>query len=515
MEPKQLPDLVVGVQKGDLPAFHELVTIYREQAIRWALRVVRDPHLAEDVVQEAFIQMKGKIGTLREPGNFHSWFRQVVRRTAINQIRGASSGTTPAGHAVELLGQTEDLSEWYDPLHSLLSRERQTDLLTGSLGGLPEQSRSLLTSYALEEATPDELAVRFGMKKSNVYNVLSRSRTKANEERFRKEVDRHLAERRQSGLPRSGELPVPEYERPYALISILIAEVLRTAGEPDWSLTELMGISGDAFRLNVTARCEWQGIATFDWSYSAYQALERLGLSGTCLGRPGPSPLSPERQISLLSVIQETIDRGLPAIVWNLAINEFGLLYAYNDDDRTIRYAGYNRRTSLFSYEQLGRAHSESALFLLAIGRRTGRPVSGDAILPSVMRHIRGQEPPVPGFAFGLPGYRLWMEAAQDERLDLQGHAYQVAILCEARQQGHLFLQGLSEKAKSTDRRIGLARASACFLRASEAFAGMYPSFPFGYGGSHANRLSHIREGLLAAWEAEKEALAHLETYKA
>jgi hypothetical protein len=40
-----------------------------------------------------------------------------------------------------------------------------------------------------------------------------------------------------------------------------------------------MGISGDAFRLNMAKSCRWQGIPTFDWSFTAYRALERLGLS--------------------------------------------------------------------------------------------------------------------------------------------------------------------------------------------------------------------------------------------
>ncbi len=48
-------------------------------------------------------------------------------------------------------------------------------------------------------------------------------------------------------------------------------------------------------------------------------------------------------------------------------------------------------------------------------------------------------------------------------------------------------------------------KAAECYRRVSDAFSRIYPSFPFGFGGSTANRPISIREGLLAAFEAEKE----------
>jgi len=199
-----------------------------------------------------------------------------------------------------------------------------------------------------------------------VYNIMSRSRARANEERFLREVERHIAGRRRANQPASRQLEPPRYDKPYALISILIHEVLRIAGDSKWTLTELMGLSGDAFRLTVPVRCSWKGISTYDWSYSAYRMLERLGYGGTCYGRPGADAVSPERQAAMLSSIQETIDRGLPVIAWNLAINEFGYLHGYNDEERTLAYSSYGCKTRGVRYDRLGRSPGEPPLFLLA-----------------------------------------------------------------------------------------------------------------------------------------------------
>ncbi|MBO9600669.1 MAG: hypothetical protein J7559_22950, partial [Cohnella sp.] len=61
------------------------------------------------------------------------------------------------------------------------------------------------------------------------------------------------------------------------------------------------------------------------------------------------------------------------------------------------------------------------------------------------------------------------------------------------------------------DLRKRLSLAADCYRLASEAFASLYPSFPFGYGGSATNRYAMIHDRLSAALEAEEEAISHLE----
>jgi hypothetical protein len=287
--------------------------------------------------------------------------------------------------------------------------------------------------------------------------------------------------------------------------------VLGAIGEPDWHLTDLMGISCDAFRLNMPDCCDWRSISTFDWSYAAYRTMERLGISGTCYGRPSRTFVPPEQQVRMLSIMQDTIDRGVPAIIWNMEINEFGFVYGYDDKSQTISYQGYNRVARTFRYDQLGRTGQEPSLFIAAVGKRVAPPASDSTVIGSIVDHARGKEPAIPGFAFGLQGYRLWLEAIMSERLDLQGHAYQVAILAEARQHAALYLERLAERSDTDERRLQLLEAAKCYSRVSDSFARLYPSFPFGYGSGRTDRLTDIQEGIRSAMEAETEGLALLE----
>jgi hypothetical protein len=291
----------------------------------------------------------------------------------------------------------------------------------------------------------------------------------------------------------------------------MIGEALRSAGEHNFSHTDLMGISGDAFRLNVATGCYWQGISTFDWSYTAYRTIERLGIGGTCFGRPQRKAITPEQQSHILSVLQGSIDRGIPTIIRNLQTNEFGFVYGYDDEKQEIRYSGYNRAEISYSFDQLGRTGEEQPIFILGIRGRVAPPQSWEAVLRSIIDHARGKEPPLEGFVFGLDGYRLWLEAVEGGSLDLHGHAYQVAILAEARQQAVSYLHELSDKISGVDRKRRLTEAAECYNKVANSFNRLYPRFPFGYGGSHAGQLRLIRDGLQEALEAETEGISILE----
>ncbi|BFT72183.1 RNA polymerase sigma factor [Paenibacillus sp. P36] len=503
----ELPDLIRRVKEGDSIAFELLLSAYRSAALSWAQAVVRDAFLAEDVVQEAFLKVKDNIHDLKDEEKFGAWFRVMVRRIAMNSIRRAANRSEYVTEDIPETGwEASSGGEAFSP-EAWQEREEGEDLIRSSMRPLSEQAREVLSANAFEDATTEELAARFGMKPSNIYNLLSRARVKANEERFRKEIERYLEVRKKSGHRAARTLPLPVFSRPYAFLSVMIGEALRTVGEEHISHTELMGISGDAFRLNVAKSCHSHGISTFDWSYTAYRILERLGIRGTCFGRPQRKTLTPEQQVHILSILHGSIDQGVPAIIWNMQSNEFGFIYGYDDSEQKILYLGHNGVERIVRYDQLGRKADQPPLFVLGIRGKVAPSQTVDATLRAIIDHARGKEPPLAGYAFGLDGYRLWLEAVEDGSLDLQGHAYQVAILAEARQHAAKYLLELSNNSNNVWRKQRLAEAAACYTQVSESFTRLYPSFPFGYGGSHAGRMSKIREELRFAWEAEKEGI--------
>ncbi|OCT13704.1 hypothetical protein A8709_19150 [Paenibacillus pectinilyticus] len=494
-----LPELIRLVKDGDQAALSLLINRFQSVALSWSKAIVRDEHIAEDVVQEAFLRLTSHIQNLQDDEKFTAWFRLMVRRLSMNAIRGAA-------HQREWVTDELPEEEWNEEL-------KDEEQFRNALDHLSKQAKDVLTVSAYEEASPDELAVRFGMNKSNVYNVLSRARVKANEERFRHEISRYLQVRREKNLPTGTQLANPNYKSPYAFLSIMLGEALHFAEEnKTFTYTELMGISGEAFRLNVATGCRWQGISTFDWSYSANQTLERLGIAGSCFGRPQRTTITPEQLVHMLSLIHMSLDKGIPVIVRNQQINEWGYITGYSDPKQLLRYMGCNGTEQTLRYDQLGRTGEEQPLFILAIKGRSAPAQTGLAALRAIAAHARGKEPALEGYAFGLTGYPHWIDAVQSGALDLHGHAYQVAILAEARLQAAKYLQLLSETMNRHSDKLVLVEAAACYRNVSEVFRKLYPSFPFGYGGSSAGRLEAIQRGLQAAWESERQGIERIQS---
>ncbi|MGM0882225.1 MAG: RNA polymerase sigma factor [Bacillota bacterium] len=491
---------------------------YRSQAVRWAGAVVRDPHLAEDIAQEALMQAITKLDQLQEPARFAGWLRQAVRRFALNRMKRARREIMTAELADESFSGRNITAvtgtDIGDPLETVARQESLQELLSGALAALSPRAGAIMRDVAFEAET-EELMERFALTKGNLYNIISRSRAKAGEERFHIALEAYLTERRRNKHPHSAMLRTPEWPRPYSMFGFAVHEAMRYASDASVSVTETMSLSGEAFRLSVTNGCHWRGISTFDWTFTAQRAMERLGREAMYFTRKRNDPITPERHLHLLRLVHDSVDRGIPVVVWNLVINEFGLLYGYDDRSQTLHYRGFRQRAEPFAYMRLGRGNEEPELFALAVGKRSAPQATDGMMIDTIIKHAKGEEAPVAGFAFGLDGYLLWRDAAERETLDPLGHAYQVAILCEAREHAVAYLQLLSERAKTVSRRKGLAAAAECYVTALKSLQRLYPSFPYGYGtgtghnGSGPNGC--IPQGIAAACQAEREAIMILQ----
>jgi RNA polymerase sigma factor (sigma-70 family) len=73
-------DLVLAAQKGDQQAFEALALRSHARLQRVAVGILRDPHLAEDAVQQALLGIWRDIRGLRDPARFEGWsYRLLVR----------------------------------------------------------------------------------------------------------------------------------------------------------------------------------------------------------------------------------------------------------------------------------------------------------------------------------------------------------------------------------------------------------------------------------------------------
>lgn len=76
-------DLIRKAREGDTVAFAEIIRRYQNLVYATAFQILRDPALAEDVAQEAFVTAFQSLQDLRTESSFPPWLRKIARNLAL------------------------------------------------------------------------------------------------------------------------------------------------------------------------------------------------------------------------------------------------------------------------------------------------------------------------------------------------------------------------------------------------------------------------------------------------
>lgn len=144
----------------DLQAFRTLYARYSSLVYSAALRVVRDPQIAEDMVQEIFLRIWRKPESYAATrGKFATWLTSVTRNRAVDEVRSRGrryryETASPEEQERELAGPETD-----DPaLTAELSDQRR--LIRTALSQLPPEQRETIELAYFGGFTQQEIAER-------------------------------------------------------------------------------------------------------------------------------------------------------------------------------------------------------------------------------------------------------------------------------------------------------------------------------------------------------------------
>ena len=163
--------LVRRAQAGDMESYDEIVRRFRASAFGHTFARLGDSQLAEDAVQEAFVQAHLNLGPLTVPEAFPAWFRKVVA-TACNRItRKKVVATVPLSDAeniaVECAGPAADLEQ--------MVRDR---LMHAAIQSLSDGQRTITALYYIGGMTQREVADYLGLSETAVKKRLHDARRK-------------------------------------------------------------------------------------------------------------------------------------------------------------------------------------------------------------------------------------------------------------------------------------------------------------------------------------------------
>jgi len=170
--------LVERVQKGDKGAFDLLVLKYQHKIVNLIMRYVRDPELALDIAQEAFIKAYRALPRFRGDSAFYTWMYRIAVNTAKNHL--AAQRRRPMDVELDLQDP-----EQYD-LHAKL---KETDTPEGvalgielketverAIAALPEDLRTAIVLRELEGMSYEEIAQTMDCPVGTVRSRIFRAR---------------------------------------------------------------------------------------------------------------------------------------------------------------------------------------------------------------------------------------------------------------------------------------------------------------------------------------------------
>ncbi|WP_127534360.1 hypothetical protein [Paenibacillus kobensis] len=221
--------------------------------------------------------------------------------------------------------------------------------------------------------------------------------------------------------------------------------VLQHTDQASLSLSEVMGYSSHAFRINVRPKSiEADSPYTIHGGEALRRGFQLLGFDTQILCPPVKS-ITPNMLTDIVDAIRQSLDRGIPVAGWNLFAMEFGIIYGY-DDSRGVLLARDNSFDGPIPYDQLP---NRRILCLCVLGQpiEIERKDRLKKAVAAILDHAYSRD----GLAWdqvqdGLRSYDAWIDAFNGDKISNKGNALNLHLISDARRHAAAFLEIVSKQ---------------------------------------------------------------------
>ena len=156
------------VLAGEVDAFAEIVERWQGPLVNLAYRYCRDPGLAEELAQDAFVRAYRALARWRGEARYSTWLFAVALNVYRSRLRRVRVAEVP-------LDALADLSDGRLVDREYERRDRD-ELVRRAVVSLPEKYRDALVVFYFQEMDVAETARTLGLPEGTVKAQLSRGR---------------------------------------------------------------------------------------------------------------------------------------------------------------------------------------------------------------------------------------------------------------------------------------------------------------------------------------------------
>ena len=166
-------------KQGDAEAFETLYDLHKRRVYSLCLRMTANAAMAEDLTQEAFLQLFRKIGTFRGESAFSTWLHRMAVNVVLMQLRKKGLPLTPLDDTMPTQEDSPKKEPGGEDLRLAGSIDRLR--LEDAVGALPPGYRTVFVLHDVEGYEHNEIAEMVGCSIGNSKSQLHKARMKLRE----------------------------------------------------------------------------------------------------------------------------------------------------------------------------------------------------------------------------------------------------------------------------------------------------------------------------------------------
>jgi RNA polymerase sigma-70 factor, ECF subfamily len=173
--------LIERAKQGDETAFQALYDKHKRRVYSLCLRMTSNTAEAEDLAQEAFLQLYRKIGTFRGESAFSTWLHRLSVNVVLMHLRKKSLPQVSLDETMASSGEEDTPKKDFGAQDPALSGSIDRLQLQKAVADLPPGYRTIFVLHDVEGYEHNEIANIVGCSIGNSKSQLHKARMKLRE----------------------------------------------------------------------------------------------------------------------------------------------------------------------------------------------------------------------------------------------------------------------------------------------------------------------------------------------
>jgi RNA polymerase sigma-70 factor (ECF subfamily) len=156
--------LCLKIAEGDEQAFTELFHIYTPKLLPFVLKLTRNEHLAQEMIQETFLRLwvnRSELVNVNEPA---SWIFRIAANVSITWLRKQSNR--------DRLMKEVKVDESHNTVFEILESKELSLIINNAVEALPERRKQIYKLSREEGYNHQQIAERLNLSSNTVANQI-------------------------------------------------------------------------------------------------------------------------------------------------------------------------------------------------------------------------------------------------------------------------------------------------------------------------------------------------------